>query len=88
LRPSKYGKPHDPKIQSFCCFSLGCPSEHFNELVNANVDGSILPTENDAFRCGVARLQKDKPQFVIGGETSKLQEFPFAVLLVTFVGKF
>ena len=64
------------------CFRQGCPSENFNELVNAAVDGTTLPNENDDFRCGVARLQKEKPQFVFGGVASKLQEFPFAVLMV------
>ena len=77
----------DPLCVSFF-LSSGCPNVNFNELVTASTDGTYLPTSDDVnFRCGVARLQKEKSTFIIGGEPTKLQEFPFAVLLVNMINK-
>jgi hypothetical protein len=53
--------------------------------VKATTLGTFLPDKHDVnFRCGISRLDNDKVNFIIGGEPSKLQEFPFAVLLVIF----
>ena len=61
---------------------LTCREASFNELKFATTDGSFLPEMNDVdFRCGVSRLSGIKATFIIGGKESKLQEFPFAVLI-------
>ena len=47
------------------------------------LDGRYLPTKEDlSFQCGKQRLKKFTTTQVFGGEATKLQEFPFATLLV------
>ena len=42
----------------------------------------MIPLESDqSFRCGVSRIDSTYT-FILGGNDTKLQEFPFAVLLV------
>ena len=47
------------------------------------LDGTYLPTKEDlSFQCGKQRLKKFTTTQIFGGEPTKLQEFPFATLLV------
>ena len=47
-----------------------------------NENGTTLPRqEHTSFRCGVGRLKRRRPTYIIGGQETSPQEFPFAVLL-------
>ena len=60
-----------------------CPSATEDAILDASADGTYLPTEEDlSFQCGKQRLKKFAPTRIFGGEATKLQEFPFATLLV------
>jgi hypothetical protein len=53
-----------------------------------NEDGTILPRqEQKNFLCGIGRLRTRRPTYIIGGQESSPQEFPFAVLLAYSLSK-
>ena len=57
-----------------------------NELTRATIDGTFLPHKNDVnFRCGISRFNNNEVKLIIGGTSSDLLEFPFAVLLVIVI---